>query len=945
LTLSTADDLDRTTSGRFVRNLALSLSGGALVTLLGATAAQAQDAGSAGTDSAGTGAAQSGDANAVGNQSQTTETQTVTVSGNLGVIQVINQRAAVSNVGAAVANTGGNIAIGNSSNNTADANQTGTSALGPASNSGQAANGSNGTATISTGNASAVGNNSNTTIEQVAHGSAHGQLGGILVINQDAVVTNSGVALANSGGNFALGNDSDNTAGLLQDANSAAGIAANDGKATNRSDGLATVNTGNASATGNKSDTQILQSATGSAGGALGGLVIIDQDAFVLNTGAAVANSGGNAAIGNTSENTANADQSVGDAGDPVIGPIGVASNNGEASNWSGGTAAVRTGDAGAVGNDSTTKITQNANADITGPGGGSLVSQSSGVVNAGFAVANSGGNLALGNDSFNDADVVQDVPSSGGTDVGVVGNFGLADNQSDGHGVVSSGGAYAAGSRSKTDVEQNVKANGGAFNLQTQANLITNTGIGLANSGLNAGVGNVSNNDSDVSQTATLSDDPGIDVGVVGQFGKASNSSDGTAAIETGNATAVGNDSETGVGQSIDPSGLVVNTQVASVTNAGVGIANSGGNVAVGNASTNQANAQQNAAIGDDDDPPFILAGTMVASNNGEASNASDGLATIKTGDAAATGNESSTNVRQEANGAIDGGGVILNTQVAGVANVGLGVANSGFNGAVGNVSDNDTDLVQDADVLSDNGNPSTLVAGIVTASNDGTASNASDGEANITTGRATGAGNRSSTVIAQNANGDIDGLGVVINPQIAGVLNAGVGVGNSGFNGAVGNASTNEADLDQEARIASGNEDDASLTAAFVTAANSGSAENASDGTADIRTGHAQGTGNASATHLTQDADGHVNGLGLVFNPQIATVANVGLGVANSGLNGAVGNDSFNADILAQVTFGLLSTNSGLAGNLSDGFATVLTGTGTAVGNQSSTKATQDA
>ena len=110
------------------------------------------------------------------------------------------------------------------------------------------------------------------------------------------------------------GNDSDNTAGLVQDANTAAGIAANSGKATNNSDGKATINSGNASATGNKSDTQITQSATGSAGGSLGGLVIIDQDAFVINTGAAAANTGGNFATGNTSDNTdASVDQTIGD--------------------------------------------------------------------------------------------------------------------------------------------------------------------------------------------------------------------------------------------------------------------------------------------------------------------------------------------------------------------------------------------------------------------------------------------------------------------------------------------------------------------------------------------------------------------------------------------------------------------------------------------------------
>ena len=124
MTNSTGDDMDRTTSGRFVRNLALSLSGGALLTLLGATAAHAQDGGDRGHRTpAGTGAAATGDATATGNQSNTNTTQTVTVSGNLGTIQVINQQANVTNVGAATANTGGNIAIGNSSDNDANGNQ------------------------------------------------------------------------------------------------------------------------------------------------------------------------------------------------------------------------------------------------------------------------------------------------------------------------------------------------------------------------------------------------------------------------------------------------------------------------------------------------------------------------------------------------------------------------------------------------------------------------------------------------------------------------------------------------------------------------------------------------------------------------------------------------------------------------------------------------------
>ena len=961
MTHTTGDDLDRTTSGRFVRNLALSLSGGALVTLLGASAAQAQDAADAGTDSAGTGAAQSGDATAVGNQANTNSTQTVTVSGNLGTIQVINQQANVSNVGNAVANTGGNIAIGNNSTNNADATQTGTSGAGPASNSGEAANGSNGAATIRTGNATAVGNQSNTTINQTAHGQAHGQLGGILVINQDAVVTNSGVALANSGGNSATGNGSTNTAGLVQDANSDAGIAANSGAATNTSDGKATIATGGASATGNKSDTQVIQSATGSAGGALGGLVIIDQDAFVLNTGEATANSGENEATGNVSTNTADVDQDIPGGGGPAD-PIGVASNNGEASNWSGGTGNIATGAATAVGNESSTTVRQTANADIVGPGGASLITQDSNVTNDGEATANSGGNTALGNDSDNDANLFQDVASSGATDVGVAGQFGLAENVSDGTGSATSGSASAAGNRSQTTVEQTAKSDGGALNLQTQTNTVLNTGIGTANSGNNTGIGNTSENDADVDQEADIvvPPPPGADVAVLGNFGLASNASDGTGSVTTGAATATGNDSSTHIAQTIDPDGVVVATQVAGVVNAGAAIANSGNNTAVGNASGNTADIDEQEI---DIEGDSIVAGTLVSSNNGEASNVSDGTATITTGAATATGNKSDTAIGQSSNGHIEGLGVILNTQVAGVANAGLGVANSGFNAAVGNASDNDADIDdQDIEIGTDAGGTVDITAGILTASNNGTASNASDGTASITTGAASGTGNSSDTTINQSADGNIDGLGTVLNTQVAGVVNAGVGVGNSGLNLAVGNTSENDADLDQDIDIAEDNGGDVEILAGTLTAANSGTAENVSDGTATIRTGAAEGTGNASSTLVSQHADGEVDDLGLVVNTQVGGVANLGAGVANSGLNLAVGNVSDQeggdgADLDQDIeigsendadvdltALGITAANSGTASNSSDGSAEVITGGAQGQGNVSSTSLSQN-
>jgi hypothetical protein len=951
------DDLDRP-SGRFVRSLALSVGGGALLTFLGAGVAGAQDGGTAGTASDGAGKAQSGDATAVGNRSGTTKTQTASPSGTLGNLEVVDQTAAVANVGVAVANTGGNTAIGNNSNNVTTADQEAVNGLGPATNSGTSANSSNGVATISTGNASAVGNESTTVLAQDSTTNAYGQLGNILIVQQTGLVANAGVALANTGGNNATGNTSDNETGILQEVGALGGIASNSGTARNTSGGLATIATGNASATGNHSETKVLQSSNGSAGGDDGGLALIPQNALVLNGGVGLANSGGNNATGNNSDNDAGddvIDQVVGDAGTPD-GPLGVASNSAEATNWSDGEANIRTGDAQAIGNWSTTETWQGQQAWIPPDGGISIAPQTAAVVNFGIAASNSGGNTANGNTSDNDQiDIDQDIPVSGGVDIGVGSNFAQAENSSDGTASIVTGDAYSTGNRSRTDVEQDASANGGFLNFQTQTALVLNAGGALANSGGNTATGNDSENEADVDQDAALSDDPGIDVGVLGQFAKASNTSDGTAAIQTGTASAVGNDSETGIGQTVDPSGLVINNQLGVVLNVGAAAANSGGNTATGNDSDNAGNqgvdVDQEIEIGTDTGGAFLLAGTVVGANNGEASNTSDGLATISTGAAAATGNESGTNVRQEANGAIDGNGLVLNTQVAPVLNAGVAFANSGGNTAVGNESDNEADVEQDIFIVSDDDDV-TLLAGIVTASNDGTASSASDGEANITTGKAAAAGNQSQTVLAQTATGEIDGLGVVVNTQLPFVANVGVGVANSGLNTATGNTSDNESDLDQAVEIGSDN-DDVDLAAAFVIGSNSGSAENASDGTADIRTGGAQATGNASATHLTQDAAGHAPGI--VLNTQVAGVVNGGLAVANSGVNGAVGNDSDNEAELDQdadvgsnnggddvdlvVVGPLTASNSGTAGNASDGTAVIKTGQAQAQGNVSST------
>jgi hypothetical protein len=230
----------------------------------------------------------------------------------------------------------------------------------------------------------------------------------------------------------------------------------NDSDISNDSDGTAVIETGDANAVGNVSNTEINQTADAVGGG-------VDQDATVVNVGDAVANTGGNTAIGNNSTNVASNEQTavaVGDGG--TVNPCcnaadetDTASNTSSATNMSNGTAAISTGDANAAGNIAHTEINQTGNA--AGGGGGSVpcggtckpepcgecpadcesdpkpcdptpcgdpcvgydpcacwwdswgrfggsssVNQSATVVNSGSANANTGGNTAIGNNSTN---------------------------------------------------------------------------------------------------------------------------------------------------------------------------------------------------------------------------------------------------------------------------------------------------------------------------------------------------------------------------------------------------------------------------------------------------------------------------------------------------------------------------------------------------------------
>jgi hypothetical protein len=347
------------------------------------------------------------------------------------------------------------------------------------------------------------------------------------------------------------------------------------------------------------------------------------------------------------------------------------------------------------------------------------------------------------------------------------------------------------------------------ADTITVQDSTVVNGGVGVANSGGNVAVGNASQNAAGCGQAA---------VGFLANNScDASNQSDGTASITTGSASATGNESQTSVQQAASNdddggAGLDVTVQDSHVVNAGVGLANSGGNVAVGNASRNLAGCGQ-------------LAVGFIANNSCDASNESDGHATIVTGDATAVGNMSKTNVSQQADGG-DGNGLDVTVQHAGVANLGLGIANSGGNLALGNVSGNLALDLQGA-------------FGVV-ANNTANASNKSNGSASIKTGNATGIGNSSDTEISQKATGDTNGLGLVI--QSAPVLNAGLGIANSGLNAELGNGSLNAAII---AQVSFG-----------LLSNNVANPSNWSDGFAFELTGNATGIGNQSHTAIKQES-----------------------------------------------------------------------------------------
>jgi hypothetical protein len=250
---------------------------------------------------------------------------------------------------------------------------------------------------------------------------------------------------------------------------------------------------------------------------------------------------------------------------------------------------------------------------------------------------------------------------------------------------------------------------------------------------------------------------------------------------------------------------------QLITVGNSGGGSAQSGGNTAVGNESSNTATQAQGVSL--------------LGINLGSPLNSSSGAAQVTTGPATATGNSSSTGVGQGSGTGHAG------PQVAGVTNAGQANANTGGNTATGNASNNIATGQQ------------TVTGGLAGIGlNVGGPTNVSNGVASVATGPADAVGNQSATEVAQTG-GAGHGCGGGRGLQVADVQNQGVADANSGDNLAVGNASTNEA---TQAQVVEGG-----LLGLGV---NVGGPSNVSSGVASVATGPADAAGNLASTTVDQ-------------------------------------------------------------------------------------------
>ena len=300
---------------RVARPLALTLAGGAGLTLLTAGMAGAQQAGT-------------GDATATGNQSGTNAGQTLTMKD--GGIATLD--AGVGNAGAAGSNSGVNQAVGLGVD---DGDSDDATNIDGKNNFDEVGTDSSGETSVTTGWATSGGNVSTTDLDQT--GSIQGG-SSLVILQQGAFVLNAGLGLANAGFNeagvvasgnaWALGNWSENDIDQVADATSGVSLLLIDQLSVTTSLGAGIANTGfnsgdittgNASGTGSRSTNDHAQDTV--ADGDTLSAAVVEQVNRNRNRGLGVANSGFN--FGSVDEST-DADDLIQTPEVPIINGVPV---------------------------------------------------------------------------------------------------------------------------------------------------------------------------------------------------------------------------------------------------------------------------------------------------------------------------------------------------------------------------------------------------------------------------------------------------------------------------------------------------------------------------------------------------------------------------------------------------------------------------------------------
>ncbi len=302
----------------------------------------------------------------------------------------------------------------------------------------------------------------------------------------------------------------------------------------------------------------------------------------------------------------------------------------------------ITTGDSTAKGTDSTSSIDQKVQATATDKASIDIL-QIALVVNVGVAHSNSGNN-AVG---------------AGGT-----GNPGIGTIKSS----IKTGNAGAVGDKAKTGIKQAAKVGNGEQSNQNA--IVVNVGIALGNSGLNITIGSLGTNGSTQSGQS-------VSVGTT------------SGQVYTGNANAIGDQSKSHIQQLAggNASGTAVLTidQRAIIVNFGTALANSGGNYAFASFDPSQLSPEEAEIV---QAVLTALAPLFGTPPTGTTPTLGGTVAKVTTGNAKAIGNASTTDVSQLAMGNVTGDNYASAKQTAVVGNLGLALANTGYNGALAGVS-----------------------------------------------------------------------------------------------------------------------------------------------------------------------------------------------------------------------------------------------------------------